>query len=141
MSRDCVFCRIIAGELQMSLVAENELCLAFLTISPFNTGHTVVIPRRHAVTFTDLTPAEAAALSELAQQVALALQRSDLPGQGFNLWMANGAAAGQDVFHAHLHVFPRLENDNFKVDVTWPNPPRSELDAVAAKLRAALVAS
>lgn len=135
MKEDCIFCRIVAGEAEASVVAENDLCLAFLTIAPFNTGHTLVVPKRHAVTFTDLTPAEAAAMTELAQRVAAALERSDLPGEGFNLWMANGAAAGQDVFHPHLHVFPRLGGDGFKVEVTPPQPTRAELDGVAERLR------
>ena len=138
MSAECIFCRIIAGDAPASVVAKNDLCLAFLTTGPFNTGHTLVVPRRHAVTFTDLTPAEAVALSELSQQVAQALQRSALPCEGFNLWMANGSVAGQDVFHAHMHVFPRLENDSFHVEVTSPTPSRAELDGVAATLRAVL---
>ena len=135
MKEDCIFCRIVAGEAEASVVAENDLCLAFPTIAPFNTGHTLVVPKRHAVTFTDLTPAEAAAMTELAQRVAAALERSDLPGEGFNLWMANGAAAGQDVFHAHLHVFPRLGDDGFRVEVNPPQPTRAELDGVAERLR------
>ncbi|MFD1731684.1 HIT family protein [Deinococcus malanensis] len=126
------------GEAESSVVAENELCLAFLTISPFNTGHTLVVPRRHAATFTDLTPAEAAALAQLSQQVAQALERSDLPCEGFNLWMANGSAAFQDVFHVHMHVFPRLKDDGFKIEVSWPQPSRAELNEVAAQLCTAL---
>lgn len=138
MTHPCIFCEIVAGRSPVSPVAENDLCVAFLTIAPFNTGHTLVVPRRHAVTFTDLTPAEAAAMAQLAQKVARAQQRSTLPGHDFNLWMANGEAAGQDVFHAHMHVFPRLEGDAFKVEATWPSPARPELDAVAATLRGAL---
>ncbi|MGX9685671.1 HIT family protein [Deinococcus wulumuqiensis] len=141
LEKNCIFCKIVREEAESSVVAENELCLAFLTIGPFNSGHTLVIPRRHAVTFTDLTPAEVAALAQLSQQVAMALQASGLPGEGFNLWMANGSAAGQDVFHAHMHVFPRLDDDNFRVEVSWPNPPRAELDEVARQLRAALEAA
>lgn len=138
LEKDCIFCKILRGEAESSIVAENDLCVAFLTIGPFNTGHTLVVPRRHAVTFSDLTHAEAAALATLAQQVTLALQQSGLPGDGYNLWMANGSVAGQDVFHAHMHVFPRLKDDNFKIEVTWPKPPRSELDEVARQLREAL---
>ncbi|GAA5501418.1 hypothetical protein Dxin01_01150 [Deinococcus xinjiangensis] len=135
---ECIFCQIVAGQAEASVVAENELCLAFLTIGPFNTGHTLVVPKRHAETLTDLSAAEAAALATLSQQVALAVQGSDLPCEGYNLWMANGKAAFQDVFHAHMHVFPRLKNDGFKVEVSWPHPSRAELDNVAAQLRAAL---
>ncbi|RJF72477.1 HIT family protein [Deinococcus cavernae] len=139
MSGDsCIFCQIVAGEAEASLVAENDLCLAFLTIGPFNTGHTLVVPRRHAATFTDLTPEEASALIQLSQRVAQALQQSELPCEGLNLWMANGKAAFQDVFHAHMHVFPRLKDDGFKVEVSWPQPSRAELNGVAAQLRAAL---
>lgn len=141
MSPPCIFCDIVAGHAEASVVAENDLCLAFLDIGPFNTGHTLVVPKRHAATFTDLTPAEAAALSHLAQRVAGALERSGLPCEGYNLWMANGAAAFQDVFHAHMHVFPRTTDDGFKIEVSWPHPSRDELGAVAALLRAALEVS
>lgn len=136
--KDCIFCAIVAGGAGASRVAENELCVAFLTTGPFNTGHTLVVPKRHAVTFTDLTPQEAGAMAELGQQVAQALQASGLPCEGLNLWMANGEVAGQDVFHAHLHVIPRASGDGLKMQVEWTHPPRAELDAVAARLRAAL---
>ena len=135
--KGCVFCAIAAGEAEASHVAENELCLAFLTIGPFNPGHALVIPRRHAVTFTDLTPQEAGALAELGQRVAQALQSSGLASEGFNLWMANGEVAGQDVFHAHLHVIPRHPGDGLKMQVEWSRPPREVLDGVAQRLRAA----
>ncbi|GMA15821.1 HIT family protein [Deinococcus metallilatus] len=136
--KDCIFCAIVAWEAEASRVAENDLCLAFLTIGPFNTGHTLVVPKRHAATFTDLTPQEAGALAELGQQVARAIQASGLPCDGLNLWMANGEVAGQDVFHAHLHVIPRASGDRLNMQVQWTHPPRAVLDGVAGELRAAM---
>ncbi|MCD0168326.1 MULTISPECIES: HIT family protein [unclassified Deinococcus] len=134
----CIFCRIVAGDAPASMVAGNELAVAFLDIGAFTRGHTLVVPRRHAVTFTDLTPEEAAAMTALAQEVARAIQSSEVRGEGFNLWMANGAAAGQDVFHAHLHVFPRHAKDGVSVAVDALSPTRAELDEVAAGLRRVL---
>ena len=133
-----MFCAIVAGEAEASRVAENELCVAFLDIGPFTTGHTLIVPKRHAVTFTDLTPQEVGAMAELGQRVARALQTSGLPCDGLNLWMANGEVAGQDVFHAHLHVIPRLSGDGLKMAVRPAHPSRAALDKVAATLRSAL---
>lgn len=136
--KGCIFCAIVEGKAEASRVAETELCLAFLDIGPFNPGHVLVVPKRHAVTFTDLTPQEAGDLVQLGQRVAQALRESGLAAGGFNLWMANGEVAGQDVFHAHLHVIPRHAGDGLKMQVEWTRPERAVLDGVAARIRAAL---
>jgi diadenosine tetraphosphate (Ap4A) HIT family hydrolase len=137
----CVFCAIIAGELPASLVYKDELCLAFMDIQPVTPGHTLVIPLTHAAHLAELDPATLAHLSQVAQRVAAALRASGLQCEGVNLFLADGEAAGQEVFHVHLHVLPRFKGDGFGLKF-GPNygqhPPRTRLDEWAEKIRAKL---
>lgn len=136
---DCVFCQIRVGELEASVVHEDERTLAFLDIRPLTAGHVLVVPRRHASSLAELDPQDGAELFRVAQRAAVALRRSELPCEGVNFFLADGAAAGQDVFHVHLHVFARFDGDGFGLRL----PPgyvvrlRVELDAVASALRQA----
>ena len=136
---DCIFCAILAGEAEASVVAETERALAFLDIEPITPGHTVLVPRTHAARLADLHVDDGAELFRLAQRTAAALYASGLRAEGVNLFLADGEAAGQDVFHAHLHVLPRFGGDGFGLRF----PPdhrvreRAELDDVAEKLREA----
>src|SRR5262245_43493203 len=103
----CVFCQILANEAPASVVFESALVIAFLDIRPANVGHTLVVQRRHTESFTELTPAEVAEVALCGQRVAAALKRGAVPCDGITFSLADGAAAGQDVPHAHLHVIPR----------------------------------
>jgi histidine triad (HIT) family protein len=122
----------------VSLVAENTLSLAFLTTGPLRDGHTLVIPKRHAVEFTDPTPEELASVFQLGAEVAQRLRRI-LGSQGETLFLASGNAGEQSVFHLHLHVVPRMETDALDLTSWWAarmkTPPRTDLDSIAAKLR------
>ena len=102
---ECVFCAIVAGRAEQSLVAGTELALAFLDVQPAVTGHALVVPRRHVPALGDLTADEGAAVWELGRRVAAAARAAGL-ADGVNLFLADGAAAGQEVWHAHLHVLP-----------------------------------
>lgn len=104
---DCVFCRIIVGELEASVVHEDERTLAFLDIQPLTAGHLLVVPRQHASSLVELDPQDGAELFRVAQRAAAALRQSAHRCEGVNFFLADGAAAGQDVFHVHLHVFAR----------------------------------
>lgn len=138
MTAGCVFCAIVADEADASFVASSELAVAFLDIRPVGTGHTLVIPRRHAVGLADLEDAEGAELVRLGRQIAVAQRELGL-AEGVNLFLADGEVAGQEVFHAHLHVLARRRDDGLRLAVDYPPPPdREELDATAARLRAAL---
>lgn len=136
---DCVFCAIVAGEAESSLVAEDERTVAFLDVQPVTPGHLLVVPRRHAAGLAELEPEDGAAAFALAQRAAAALRRSNLRCEGINIWLADGEAAGQDVFHVHLHVVPRFGGDGFGLSF----PPeyrlraRGELDGTAARIREA----
>ena len=134
---NCVFCRIIVGELEASIVHEDERTLAFLDIQPLTPGHLLVVPRRHASSLAELDPQDGAELFRVAQRAAAALRQSELRCEGVNLTLADGAAAGQDVFHVHLHVFARFPGDGFGLQLPpdYAIRPRDQLDAAASALR------
>src|SRR5580658_7302246 len=137
-TRPCIFCEIVAGRAPASLVAENTLSLAFLTTGPLRDGHTLVIPKRHAVEFTDPTPEELASVFQLGAEIA-ERQRRFLCSQGETLFLASGNAGEQSVFHLHLHVVPRIETDALDLTSWWAarvkKPSRTDLESIAAKLR------
>jgi histidine triad (HIT) family protein len=127
---DCLFCKIAAGELPATIVAESERALAFSDINPATRGHTLVIPRAHAQDVQDIDAADLVATIELAQQIARAA-RERLGADGVNLLNSSGAAAWQTVFHFHIHVVPRYAGDPLRLP--WvPAPGDSEEIAVAA---------
>lgn len=110
MVKDCVFCKIVAGQLPCSNVFEDELILAFLDIAPLNPGHTLIIPKEHHTSITTLPVDVAAHMMEVAPRIACAMMRAT-EADGFNLMLSNGACAGQVVPHVHLHVVPRFPDD------------------------------
>lgn len=137
----CVFCEILAGRLPSSLVWQDDVCAAFMDIQPVNPGHLLVVPNRHAVCLADLEPEEGAHVFRVAQRIADAVRHSDVRCEGLNLFLADGEAAGQDVFHVHLHVIPRYRGDGFgfRFGPTYgTRPPREELDRIAQGLRSRL---
>jgi histidine triad (HIT) family protein len=138
---DCVFCEIVAGRSPASLVRKDEHAIAFMDIGGINLGHTLVVPTRHATSLGDLDEGSAAAVWSLGLRVAAALCRSGIRCEGVNLLLSDGEAAGQEVFHVHLHVLPRWAGDGF--GFRGPrrgaqHAPRFELDDAAERIRAAL---
>ena len=103
---DCIFCAIVAGLAPAARVFDDDDCLAFMDIQPLARGHVLVIPKRHAENLFDLEADEAAAVARTAKQLAHAL-RTVLEPEGLRLFQLNGAAAGQTVFHYHMHLLPR----------------------------------
>ena len=138
---DCVFCRILARELEASIVHEDELCAVFMDIQPVNRGHVLVVPNRHVAEATGLTEAESARMFVLAQRVNRAIREIGVECEGVNYFVADGEAAGQEVFHVHLHIFPRFKGDGFRL-VLPPDyetrPPRADLDELALRIRSNL---
>lgn len=134
---DCIFCRLIAGEIPAARVAEDEHTIAFMDIGQLNPGHTLVAIKRHAATLLDLSEDEAAAAMRAAHRIAHAAKEAFNP-PGLTLLQANGREGDQTVFHFHIHVVPRHGNDG--VEVVWPrkNPPFAQLEDYAAQLRQAL---
>ena len=107
---ETIFSKIIAREIPADIVYEDEVVLAFLDISPVNYGHTLVIPKEPYVNAFDATPETLARMMKVAQKIVRALKAAGI-ADGVNLIMNNGAEAGQEVFHAHLHVVPRKDGD------------------------------
>ena len=139
---DCVFCKIVAGELPARLLHADETVVSFLDISPATPGHALVAPRAHRRDLWEIEDEELAAVSLTARKVAAAL-RDVLAAPGMWLHQVSGEVAGQDVFHYHLHVIPRYEGDT--VQPGWGEPPWSspelsdtDLDTMAGRVREAL---
>jgi histidine triad (HIT) family protein len=133
----CVFCAIVAGRSESSLVHEDEHVVAFMDVRPVTTGHLLVVPRAHAESLETLTEDLGARLFRVAHRLAGTLRRSSLPCEGVNVFVADGTVAGQEVFHVHLHVMPRTAGDGFAVRARRGTPGRSELDEAARQIRAA----
>ncbi len=135
---NCIFCKIIAGEASASIVYQDEICIAFMDIHPVNAGHVLVIPREHAANLAELDAHTGGHLFEVGQRVAAALRQSRLPCEGVNFFLADGEAAGQEVFHVHLHVFPRFVGDGFGLKFGahyyGKQPSRQALDQLAEEL-------
>src|SRR5262245_11185415 len=138
---NCVFCGILTGDLPSSRVLDDDLVVAILDISPVNPGHTLVMPRRHVESFTDLTEPETKQIVFGAQRVAAALKREFVGRRGVTFSVADGTAAGQDVLHVHMHVIPRYAGDGFGWKRGGRNEKRTALDTVAAKIREILNAT
>src|SRR5690349_1091404 len=111
--KECIFCKILAGEAEGSFVYRDEVCSAFMDIQPINPGHLVVIPNRHAASLAELKEEEGAQLFRVAQRLAAALRQSGVECEGVNFLLADGEAAMQEVFHVHLHALPRYAGDGF----------------------------
>jgi len=125
---DCLFCKIVAGELPATIVAEDERTIAFMDISPATRGHALVIPRAHARDVQEIDSEDLKAVAVAAQRLA-ARQREQLGADGVNLLNSNGRAAWQTVFHFHMHVIPRYEGDPLKLP--WI-PGTGDIDDIAA---------
>jgi diadenosine tetraphosphate (Ap4A) HIT family hydrolase len=131
----CVFCDIVAGREEASFVHEDEHVVAFMDIRPITEGHVLIVPRVHAASLEDLDEDLGARVFRIGHLLARALRRSGLPCEGVNMFLADGAAAFQEVFHVHLHVIPRTVGDGFVINARWRRQDRGELDAAAAQVR------
>ncbi len=132
----CVFCAIIDERAPASVVYEDDDVLAFMDINPVTPGHLLVVPRRHLPALGDLDDALGGHLFNLAKRLAAAIRASDVRSDGINLFYADGKAALQEVFHAHLHVIPRYPGDGFTIDANWgTNPSHEELDAIVVNIK------
>lgn len=137
-SGPCVFCAIVQGEAEASVVHEGDAVLAFMDLRPVTPGHLMVVPKAHAVGLEDLDEQIGAQVWRVAHRLGRALRRSSLRCEGVNLFLADGQAAFQEVFHLHLHVFPRFVGDSFRIDADWQERARGELDEAAAAVRRGL---
>ena len=134
---DCLFCKIIKGEIPSTKVYEDEKCLAFLDINPINKGHVLVIPKEHTKDLYDISEDSLKAISVVAQKVAKAVKKAT-GAQGVNLGMNNESAAGQVIFHAHFHVIPRFPGDGHEHWKGTPYPEEAEKESIGENIRKAL---
>ena len=133
---DCLFCRIVAGELPSTRIHEDERVIAIMDIFPATRGHALVIPRTHTADLRDVSPDDLAAAAAAAQLLAgRAFER--LGADGVTVMQSNAAAAWQTVFHYHVHGIPRYEGDPLVLPWTPRGEPAAagELESVAALLR------
>ena len=134
---ECVFCKIVRGELPSFKVYEDEDTIAFLDIRPVNAGHTLVAPKKHSHNIFDIAPEDWAATTEAVRKLAIAIEKG-LNADGVNIAMNNREHAGQIIDHPHVHIIPRFKGDGLKL-----MPQRiyqdGEAEASAGKIRAELL--
>ena len=111
---DCVFCKVVKGELPAYKVYEDEKTLAFLDIYPVYKGHTLVVPKVHTENISDISESDLAAVAATSKKVAKLLKEK-LNCDGVNLVQSNGKAASQVIMHFHMHVVPRFVNDGLNL--------------------------
>jgi histidine triad (HIT) family protein len=125
---DCIFCKIVAGEIPATIVDEDDRTLAFMDIAPATRGHALVIPRAHSADLLSVEPEDLRAVALAAQRLA-ARAKARLRADGVNLLNSSGRAAWQTVFHFHVHVIPRYEGDPLRLP--WV-PAAGDPAAIAA---------
>ena len=134
---NCIFCKIVAGQIPCFKLLEDQDTIAFMDINPVNPGHALAVANGHWPTVDVIPPEVLAAVARSAQRVAQAVMR-ELKPAGVNLLQANGAGAGQSVPHLHIHIMPRRPNDD--VLLNWQPKPgdMAEIEAMCRRLKAAL---
>ncbi len=137
MTDPCSFCQILSGALPGTFVYRDTQCAAFMDTRPVNPGHLLVVPVQHAPYLADLSSRDAGRLMEIAHGLAATVRASGLRCEGVNLFLADGEAAMQEVFHVHLHVIPRYAGDGFglRFGPNYVTRSRTEIEETAARIR------
>jgi len=132
---DCIFCKIIAGEIPVVKVLDEELVIAFMDINPSSKGHMLVVPKRHAENIFEIPESDLVALIKAVKRCAKAVKEA-LNAEGITILQLNGKASDQIVPHLHVHVIPRWENDGLSVS-TWKMKPgdMEEIQEIALKVK------
>ncbi|HJR65085.1 MAG TPA: HIT family protein [Gemmatimonadaceae bacterium] len=136
----CIFCDIVKGAAEVSVCYEDTESIAFMDIQPVNAGHVLVVSRQHFESFLDLPKSLGTHLFEVAMELAPAIRKVS-GADGMNVIVSSGAAAGQDVYHFHIHLIPRRQGDGFDVRLPFAEadaPDRTVLDMTAARIIGAL---
>ena len=129
---NCIFCKIIAGEIPSTAVYEDEDFRAILDVNPAARGHVIILPKKHAANIFELDEAEASKVFPIAKKIATAVMKT-YHCDGVNILQNNGEAAGQTVFHLHVHVVPRYYGDG--VNIMWKAGETPDLQAVADEIK------
>lgn len=136
---NCVFCEIFRGRSPVSMIWQDDFVGVFVPLMQVNPGHSLVVPKAHLPYLADLDDDIGARIMSAARRTAAAIRASGMRCDGINYFVADGEVAGQEVFHFHLHVYPRFESDGFgfKYDARhFANVERDEMDRIAALIRA-----
>ena len=136
-TNDCIFCKIVKGEIPANKIYETESVLAFLDISPVNIGHSLVVSKEHYKNIYE-TPEEILESMIRAAKIIAKAVKSKMGADGVNVTMNNEPAAGQIVFHSHIHIIPRLVDDGFKMWYGKRPYNEGEADEIAQKIISAL---
>ena len=142
-SRSCIFCTIVSGNTEASVVYRDELVTAFMDVRPVNDGHTLIVPNLHSTGLENIDEPTGGRMFDVACRISAAMPSAGIRREGLNLFLADGAVAGQTVFHAHLHVLPRHAGDPFRVQIKSLQrsaPSRAALDGQARALAEMLAA-
>jgi len=135
--KNCIFCKITKGEIPSYKVFENEKVFAFLDINSLTKGHCLIIPKQHFENIFDINENILFEINKTAKQLAVKI-KNNLGATGVNLVNASGKDAEQSVFHFHLHLVPRYDNDNLEMNKWWQSkvskPSREELKNLAEKI-------
>jgi histidine triad (HIT) family protein len=134
MSENCVFCKIAQKQASASIVYEDAEVLAFMDIKPVNEGHTLVIPKAHFADIFDIPEDLNASVHRITKRIAVAVQKVT-QADGISVVQQNGQAAGQEVFHLHVHVIPRNQGDHTRLFGKLSQADRGNLDELAAKIK------
>jgi histidine triad (HIT) family protein len=134
MASDCIFCGIVAGDLPAQIVDSDEHTVAFMDINPATRGHALVVPRVHAADLMEVSDEDLERTMAAARRLARKMDRALSPA-GFNVLNACGPAAWQTVFHYHLHVIPRYDDDPLKLPWIPRGAPEEEIAAIADRIR------
>jgi histidine triad (HIT) family protein len=135
---ECIFCDIISGKIESSKVYEDDRVLALMDIQPVNQGHILIIPKKHAKLMTDLDDDLISHIFKIAKKINIALRKSGVKCEGVNIFLADGEAAFQEIFHVHVHVIPRFAGDGFELVFSpkyFKKPSREELDRISEKIK------
>ena len=135
----CIFCRIVRKQAPASVVYEDDAVIAFLDIRPLNMGHTLVIPKSHYVDIFDTPEAQVSQVYKVSKLIALAVKKATRAG-GVSIIQQNGKAAGQDIFHLHVHVVPRFEGQKLAAFNELKVVERAKLDGIAEEIKRLLEA-
>lgn len=134
---DCIFCKVIKGEIPSHGVYEDDKTFAFLDINPINAGHTLVVPKNHVSKVTEAGDDDLLALTNSLKKIIGALEDS-LGIDNLNVFINQGRDAGQLIDHLHYHIVPRHSGDGVKFDVPQRKPSEEELKELAEKIKSAV---
>ena len=135
---NCIFCKILAGEIPSTAVYEDDDFKAILDVNPAARGHVIILPKNHAANIYELPDEDASKIMIVAKKIATAIEKA-YHCDGVNILQNNGEAAGQTVFHLHVHVIPRFEGDTDHINIGWkPGETPADLQEIAEAIKANL---